>query len=133
MKRELSVIAGLVLALTTISSIETTARAGEADAALIKAGQKVFATCRACHGIDDDEQSAVGPSLQGIVGASSAARDDFDYSEPMRKLGIVWTEDALDKWVGNPKAFLPGSKMAFVGLKKPEDRKALIAFLKTKK
>lgn len=132
MKLRPSVGHGLLLAVVLCSSVEI-ARADERDALLVKAGQRVFTVCRACHGIDQDEQSAIGPNLQGIVGSQSAQRDDYDYSEPMKKLGIVWNDDALDKWVTSPKTFLPGSKMAFVGLQKPADRKALIAFLKTKK
>jgi len=107
--------------------------ADDADAALVKAGSRVFNACRACHVADADQDSGLGPNLWAVIGAKSAHRDDFDYSDAVKKAGIVWTDENLDKWLANPKAFLSGNKMAFIGLPKEEDRKAVIAFLKTKK
>lgn len=121
-----------VLAFAGVVTLSDTAvRADDAD--LLKAGSKAFGACRACHTVDPDADSGLGPNLWGTVGNKSAHRDDFDYSDAMKKAKITWTDEALDKWLASPKAFLPGTKMAYIGMAKPEDRKALIAFLKTKK
>ena len=103
------------------------------DADLIKAGSKAFGACRACHTVDPDADSGLGPNLWDTSGNTSAHRDDFAYSDAMKKAKITWNDETLDKWLTSPKTFLPGTKMAYIGMAKPEDRKALIAFLKTKK
>lgn len=105
----------------------------QADDDLVKAGSKAFAACRSCHTVDPDADSGLGPNLWGTAGNKSAHREDFAYSDAMKKANVTWTDEALDKWLTSPKTFIPGSKMAYIGMAKPEDRKALIAFLKTKK
>ena len=103
-----------------------------ADPAIWKAGQRVFNLCRACHSVEEDGEVSQGPNLWNMVGAKAAENPDFAYSDVLAKSGIIWTEANLDQWIANPKTFLPGSKMAFIGIPKEEDRKALIAFLKSK-
>ena len=110
-----------------------TVMADDDVAALVKQGARAFNACRACHVIDAEADSTQGPNLWGVYGTKSAQRDDFDYSDPMKKANVVWNDATIEKWITNPKAFIPGTKMAYVGMVKPEDRKALIAFLKTKK
>ena len=109
------------------------ARADDADPAVLKAGARVFNTCRACHVADAEQDSGLGPNLWATAGNKSAHRDDFDYSDAMKKANIVWTDENLDKWLASPKTFIAGNKMAFIGVPKEEDRKAVIAYLKTKK
>jgi cytochrome c len=120
-----------VLMMAGMTMLHGVAKADDAD--LVKAGARAFAPCRACHTVDPDADSGLGPNLWGTYGGKSAHRDDFEYSPAMKKANIVWTEENLDKWLTSPKTFLPGSKMAYIGMAKAEDRKALIAFLKTKK
>lgn len=96
-------------------------------------GAKVFKKCAACHAIDD--KNKIGPSLMGIVGRKAASMEGFKYSDAMLAKGaegVVWDEATLAAYLPDPKAFVPGTKMAFAGLKTPEEVADLIAFLKTK-
>ena len=96
-------------------------------------GAKVFKKCMACHAID--EKNKIGPSLKGIVGRKAATVEGFKYSDAMLAKaaeGVVWDEATLTAYLPDPKAFVPGTKMVFPGLKKPEEVVDLIAFLKTK-
>ena len=98
-----------------------------------EAGKKVFNKCKACH-FADRKKNKVGPHLVGVVGRKAGSVEGFRYSPAMKKKGaegLVWTEENLDKYLENPKKFIPGNKMAFFGLKKPEDRANVIAYLKT--
>ncbi|MFO7484482.1 c-type cytochrome [Oceanibaculum nanhaiense] len=96
------------------------------------AGQKVFNKCRACH-VADKETNRVGPHLVGIIGRKAASVDGFKYSDGMKgagEKGLVWTEENFTKYMKDPKDFVPGNRMAFVGLKKDQEIDDLIAFLK---
>jgi cytochrome c len=97
-------------------------------------GAKVFKQCVACHSVDD-MKNKVGPSLKGIVGRKAATVDGFKYSQGMLAKGaggVVWDEATLTTYLPDPRGFVPGTKMAFNGVKKPDDVANLIAFLKTK-
>src|SRR5215470_19350046 len=96
-------------------------------------GAEVFKKCRACHDVGPEAKNKVGPSLNDIVGRKAGTIEGFSYSEANKSAGskgLVWTEDVLSKYLENPLAFMPGTKMAFAGLKDPQDRKDVIAFLK---
>jgi len=98
------------------------------------AGEKVFAKCKACHRVGPDAKNAVGPILTGVVGRATATVPDFKYSEAMAAKGAeghVWTPEELAIYLENPKAAIPGNKMVFAGLKKPEDVANVIAYLET--
>ena len=100
----------------------------EGDAA---AGQKVFNQCKACHDIEKGVNK-VGPTLKGVVGRKAASVADYKYSPAMVKKGeegVVWDEATLTAYLPNPKAYVPGTKMAFGGVKKPEDVANIIAYL----
>lgn len=97
-------------------------------------GAEVFKKCRACHDIGPEAKNKVGPVLNDVVGRKAGTIEGFPYSEANKTAGgkgLVWTEDVLFKYLENPLSFMPGTKMAFAGLKDPQDRKDLIAFLKT--
>jgi cytochrome c len=94
------------------------------------AGEAVFKKCAACHKVDG--ANAVGPHLNGVVGRNHAAVPDFAYSEANIALGAeVWTAEAINSFIENPKKYMPGTKMAFAGLPKAQDRANLIAYLST--
>jgi cytochrome c len=100
------------------------------------AGADVFKKCRACHRVGPDAKNLVGPQLNGIVGRKAGTVDGFKYSEANKKAasdGLVWTEEKLNTYLTDPKAFMPGNKMSFAGLKDEKDRKDVIAYLKTQK
>jgi len=113
-----------------------TAATGGALPDLLKAadpavGAKVAAKCKACHDFSKGGPNKVGPNLWDIVGAKQAHLDNFTYSDAVKKLGKQWTYEELDKFLTTPKDYAPGTKMAFPGLKKPEERAAVIAYLRT--
>jgi len=95
------------------------------------AGAKIAAKCKACHDFSKGGPNKVGPNLWDIVGAKQAHLDNFTYSDAVKKLGKQWTYEELDKFLTTPKDYAPGTKMAFPGLKKPEERAAVIAYLRT--
>jgi len=100
----------------------------EGDAA---AGQKVFNQCKACHDVEKGVNK-VGPTLKGVVGRKAASVPDYKYSDAMIAKGaegVVWDEATLTAYLPDPKAFVPKTKMAFAGLKKPEDVANVIAYL----
>jgi cytochrome c len=92
-------------------------------------GEKVFKKCQACH-VVDKEQNRVGPHLVGIIGRKAGAVEGFKYSDAMKESGKVWDEATIDAYLADPKGYIPKNKMAFAGLKKPEERAAVIAYLK---
>lgn len=97
-----------------------------ADAA---AGEKVFGKCKACHKVDGTD--GVGPHLNGVVGRAVASVGGFNYSDPMVAHGGAWEAEPLQVFLTDPKGVVPGTKMAFAGLKKAEDRANLIAYLQS--
>ncbi len=94
-------------------------------------GEKVFLQCKACH-MAEEGKNGVGPSLHAIVGRKAGQIAGFSYSAANKDSGIVWTEDKMFEYLEAPQKVVPGTKMAFAGLKKPQDRADVIAYLKTK-
>ncbi len=101
-----------------------------ADADLDR-GRKVAKKCAACHSIDKGGANKIGPHLWGVVGRPKGAAEGFSYSDAIKGLGGNWSFEDLDHFLANPKSFVSGTKMSFAGVKNPEDRAALIAFLRT--
>jgi cytochrome c len=96
------------------------------------AGEKTFAQCKACHQVAPGK-NGVGPSLAGIVGRTAGQVAGFNYSAANKNSGVTWAEETLFEYLEAPQKFMPGTKMAFAGLKKPQDRANVIAYLKTVK
>jgi len=94
------------------------------------AGQRTFAQCRTCHAVEAGV-NRVGPSLHGVVGRHSGIIEGYNYSAANKNSGKVWDEQTLFDYLADPRAYIPGTKMAFVGLKNPQDRANVIAYLKT--
>jgi len=93
-------------------------------------GRRVFARCRACHTIGRDGPDMAGPNLYGVFGRKAGERPRYNYSNTLRTADFVWDAQALDRWLQNPRGFLPGNKMTFAGLPDAKDRRDVIAFLK---
>ncbi|WP_246175784.1 c-type cytochrome [Roseovarius bejariae] len=93
-------------------------------------GEKVWRQCRACHKLEDGK-NGVGPHLNGVVGRDIASVDGFRYSSSLQDLDGAWTADELNAWLEDPKAYAPGNKMSFRGLRKEEDRAAVIAYMQS--
>jgi cytochrome c2 len=97
----------------------------------VAAGEKVFKKCKACH-VVDAEKHKTGPHLVNIMGRAAGSADGFKkYSDAMKSSGIVWNEETLDGYLEKPKAYVKGTRMAFAGLRKAEDRANVIAYLKS--
>ena len=99
-----------------------------------KKGEGIFKGRAAqCHSNNKGGQNGVGPNLFGIVGRMSGSIAGFSYSKANIDSKTVWTPEALDVFLENPKKFMPGTKMSFAGLKKPQERADLIAYLESLK
>lgn len=95
-------------------------------------GEKLFkARAAQCHTASKGGANGVGPNLFGIVGRRSGTIEGFAYSKANQDSGVTWSPDVLDVYLENPKKFMPGTKMSFAGLKKPQERADLIAYLQT--
>lgn len=96
-------------------------------------GAQTFKTCAICHNLGPDAKIKVGPPLNGVVGRPVASWPGYSYSsglEDLKKQGKVWAAADLDKWLTNPRADVPGTKMIFAGLHSPQQRANVIAYLK---
>ncbi len=122
-------------------TLEQTAQTGEPAggggdlAALIGAadpeqGKQIARKCLACHGFEPGGPNKIGPNLAGLVGADIASKD-YAYSDALKSKEGVWTHENLDAFMASPKGWAPGTKMTFPGLKKPEERAAVIAYLRS--
>lgn len=92
------------------------------------AGETVFAQCRTCHLVEEGK-NGVGPSLYGIIGRASGSIEGFRYSDANANSGVTWTPEVMFEYLEAPREFMPGTRMAFPGLKDPQDRADVIAYL----
>ena len=142
--RKLCWLIPLTAALVACGSPEQSASDSQADAAPaaapvdineliavadVKRGQTLYFQCRACHTLNEGGANKVGPNLWGLLGKTAGVEPGFAYSDALKNSGIVWTPETLDGWFEQPATFLPGNIMVFVGVKKPQDRADLIAYL----
>jgi cytochrome c len=91
-------------------------------------GEKLYQDCHNCHSI---EKNGLGPLHKGVVGRVAGTVPNYEYSDALKKAGIVWTENNLDKWLTDPQGLVPGTKM-FYDVQDAQDRADIIAFLKDK-
>ena len=92
-------------------------------------GKTLYQACAACHSIDEND---VGPKHRGVVGRRAGSIGDYGYSAALKRSGITWDEATLDRWLVNPSALVPGTKM-FFKIDDPQSRADLIAYLKEQK
>ncbi|WP_400158039.1 c-type cytochrome [Agrobacterium sp. P15N1-A] len=123
-----NILAAAFACLVTVAPSPTLA-AGDAAK-----GEAVFKRCTACHAVGDGAKNKVGPELNGIIGRKVAAAPGFNYSPAFKakaEEGWTWDDTHLTEYLANPKAYIKGTKMAFPGLKKPEEIADVIEYLKT--
>jgi cytochrome c len=116
--------AAIALGLTVMLAAGAAHADGDADK-----GKKTFNKCKACHTLEAGK-NRVGPSLHGIIGRAAGTAEGFKYSDAMKNSGITWDEATLDTYLKDPKKMVPGTKMTFAGLKKEDEIKDLLAYLK---
>lgn len=96
-------------------------------------GERVFRKCRSCHEVGEGAKYKVGPALNGLIGQKAGALSGDKASKALRQAGedgVVWNEHTLYAFLKKPKAFIPGIRMSYGGLKRHQDRGNLIAYLK---
>ncbi len=96
-----------------------------------KAGAAAAKKCQACHSFEEGAAPKIGPDLYGVVGRAVASAPGFNYSEAMKKKGGKWTFEELFSFIANPRSALSGTAMSFAGIKKPQERANVIAYLNT--
>jgi cytochrome c len=103
-----------------------------AVAADVEAGKEEFKKCALCHTAEPGKNK-IGPSLFGVVGRKSASVENYPYSEAMKKFDHTWDPETLDKYLTDPRAVVPNTKMIFPGIKDEKQRQDVIAYLETLK
>lgn len=116
----------IAMAAAGAVTLGSAAMAADGDAAK---GKKVYNKCKACH-VVDAEKNRVGPHLKGLIGRVAGTVEGYKYSKANKESGITWTEQVLFEYLENPKKYMKGTKMAFPGLRKEQDRWNVIAYIK---
>ncbi|MET1026163.1 MAG: cytochrome c family protein [Dongiaceae bacterium] len=93
-------------------------------------GETLAAKCKVCHNFEKGGPNKIGPDLWGVVGRQAGSHEGFAYSDAIKALGKPWDFASLDHFIYSPQGFAKGTKMTFPGLKKPEDRAALLRWLR---
>jgi len=117
--------ATLAMAILAAAAITQTARAQDAAA-----GEQVFRLCLPCHSIGPGATNKVGPVLNGLDGRHSGSAPGYSYSDANKNSGIVWDEANFKKYIRDPRAMIPGTKMIFAGIKNEKQVDNLWAYLK---
>jgi cytochrome c len=116
----------------TLSALVIIASSAAASAALAHdaaAGKTSFNKCLACHAIGEGAKNKVGPELNGLDGRKSGTAPDYNYSDANKNSGITWNEAQFKEYIKDPKAKVPGTKMAFAGIKNEKEVNDLWAFI----
>jgi cytochrome c len=116
----------------TLSALVIIASSAVVPAALAQdaaAGKTSFNKCLACHAIGEGAKNKVGPELNGLNGRKSGTAPDYNYSDANKNSGITWSEAEFKEYIKDPKAKIPGTKMAFAGIKNEKEANDLWAFI----
>jgi cytochrome c len=100
-----------------------------ANAQDLAEGERSFRKCLPCHSVGADARNKVGPVLNGLEGRKSGTIEGYNYSEANKKADIIWADASFKEYIQNPMARVPGTKMAFAGIKNENEIAALWAYL----
>jgi len=115
---------------TVESTVKTTENIKKEPQSALERGAVVYKKCRVCHTLKDGEKHLVGPNLYNTMGKIAGQKDGFSYSKALLAANVTWTDENLDAYFEKPMKFIPGNRMSFVGIRKAEDRAALIEYLR---
>ena len=113
-------IAGLAILTSTTTSMAQDAAAGE----------RVFIACKICHQVGETAKNTIGPVLNGIIGRKAGTFPGYAYSDANKDSNLTWDEATFREYIKDPKAKIPGTKMAYTGLKDDQKIGDLLAYLK---
>jgi cytochrome c len=116
----------ILIALIAVASLAAGSAARAQDVA---AGEASFKKCLACHSIGDGAKNKVGPVLNGLDGRHSGSVEGYSYSDANKNSGITWSKDQFLEYIKDPKAKIPGTKMAFAGIKNETEANNLWAYI----
>ncbi len=119
-----------LIVIVSTALIASTAVAAAQDTGDPAAGEKVFAKCKVCHRIGEGAKNALGPELNGVVGRKAGSAPEYNYSAANKNSGLTWDEATLKRYLRDPRAVVPGTKMIFAGLSNEKDIDNVIAYLK---
>ena len=117
---------GTLMALTSLTLAASGALADDIDLA---AGKTSFNKCLACHAIGEGAKNKVGPELNGLDGRHSGTAEGYSYSDANKNSGITWSKEVFLEYIKDPKAKIPGTKMAFAGIKNEKEANDLWAYI----
>jgi cytochrome c len=117
------------LTLSALVLITSSAAATSALAQDVAAGKSSFNKCLACHAIGEGAKNKVGPELNGIDGRKAGTAEGYSYSDANKSSGITWNEAQFKEYIKDPKAKIPGTKMAFAGIKNDKEINDLWAYI----
>lgn len=112
-----------------MTAIALAAGLSTAQAQDLGAGEQSFRKCFPCHSVGADAKNKVGPVLNGLEGRKAGTIDGYNYSDANKKSGIVWSKETFEDYIKNPMAKVPGTKMAFAGIKNEREIENLWAYL----
>ena len=113
-----------------LAGIVVAASAGVCAAQDLGAGEASFRKCSPCHDVGPEARVKLGPPLNGIDGRKAGTFEGFNYSNANKDSGITWDHDAFAKYIKNPMQAMPGTRMAFVGIRNDKEIEDLWAYLK---
>ncbi len=116
--------------LLVLAAAALVAANGLAKAQDLAAGEQSYRKCLPCHSVGEDAKHKIGPLLNGLEGRKSGTIDGYNYSEANKKAEIAWSEESFKEYIQNPMARIPGTKMAFAGIKNETEIASLWAYLK---
>ena len=123
---KLTLSALVIIASSAVASAALAQDAAKGDPA---AGKTSFNKCLACHAIGEGAKNKVGPELNGIDGRKSGTAPDYSYSDANKNSGITWNKELFLEYIKDPKAKIPGTKMAFAGIKNEKEANDLWAYI----